>query len=63
MELRTEKGNMKQNDINITTDMIKEQVKKMPNLKSPGPERVTVLLAKKINDERIAKQMDNIIIN
>ena len=29
-ELIVEKGNMKQNDINIITEMIKEQVKKIP---------------------------------
>ena len=34
-ELRSEKDNMKQNDINITTEMIKEQVKKIPNWKIP----------------------------
>ena len=39
-ELRAKKGNMKQNDINITTEMIKEQVKKISNWKSPGSERV-----------------------
>ena len=33
MVLRAEKGNTKQNDINITTVMIKEQVKK--NCKIP----------------------------
>ena len=39
-ELRAEKGNMNQNDINITIGMIKEQVKKIPNWKSPGSDRV-----------------------
>ena len=34
-ELRAEKDNMKQIDINITTEMIKEQVKKIPNWKIP----------------------------
>ena len=38
-ELRAENDNMKQNDINIT-EMIKEQVKKIPNWKSPGPDGV-----------------------
>ena len=38
--LRAGKDNMKQNDINITTEMIKEQIKKIPNWKSPGPDRV-----------------------
>ena len=36
-ELRTEKDSMTQNDINITTKIIKEQVKKILNWKSPGP--------------------------
>ena len=38
-ELRAEKDNMKSNDISIT-EMIKEQVKKIPNRKSPGPDGV-----------------------
>ena len=37
-ELRAEKD-MKSNDISIT-EMIKEQVKKIPNRKSPGPDGV-----------------------
>ena len=39
-ELRAEKDNMKQRDINITTEMIKDQVKKILNWKSPGPDGV-----------------------
>ena len=39
-ELRGENDNMKQNDINIATEMIKEQVKKILNWKSPGPDGV-----------------------
>ena len=39
-ELRAEKDHMKQNDINIATEMIKEQVKKIPNWKNPGPDGV-----------------------
>ena len=39
-ELRAKKDNMKQSDINITTEMIKEQVKKIPTWKSPGPDGV-----------------------
>ena len=31
---------MKQNDINITTEMIQEQVKKILNWKTPGPDGV-----------------------
>ena len=64
-ELRAEKGNMKQNDINITTEMIKEQVKKIPNWKSPEPDGVQDYWLKKLTalHEGIAKQMDNIISN
>ena len=44
--------------------MIKEQVKKIPNWKSPGPDGVQGYWLKKLTalHERIAKQMD-IIIN
>ena len=56
---------MKQNDINITTEMIKEQVRKILNWKSPGPDGVQGYWLKKLTalHERIAKQMDNIISN
>ena len=61
-ELRAEKDNMKQNNINIT-EMIKELVKKIQNWKSPGPDGVRGYLLKKLTalHECIAKQMDNII--
>ena len=64
-ELKAEKDNMKQNDINITTEMIKEQVKKIPNWKSPGPDGDQSYWLKNLTalHERIAKQMDNIISN
>ena len=64
-KLRAEKDNMKQNDINITTEMIKEQVKKIPNWKSPGPDGDQSYWLKNLTalHERIAKQMDNIISN
>ena len=39
-ELKVEKYNMKQNDINITIEMIKRTSQKIPNLKSPGPDGV-----------------------
>ena len=63
-ELRAEKDNMKQNDMNITTEMLKEQVKKISNWK-PGPDGVQGHWLKKLTalHERIAKQMDNIISN
>ena len=64
-ELRAEKDNTQQGDINITTEVIKEQVKKIPNQKSPGSDRVQGYWLKKLTTlhERIAKQMDNIISN
>ena len=45
--------------------MIKEQVRKIPNWKSPGPDGVQGYWLKKLTalHERIAKQMDNIISN
>ena len=53
---------MKQNYIKITTLMIKEEVKKIPNWKSPGPDTVQGYWQKKLTTyERIAKQMYNII--
>ena len=62
-ELRAEKDDMKQNDINLTTEMIKEQVKKISNWKSPGPYGVQGYWLMKLTalHERIANQMDNII--
>ena len=62
-ELRAEKDNTKQNDINITIEIIKEQVKKIPNWKRPVPDGVQDYWLKKLTalHQRIAKQMDNII--
>ena len=63
--VRAEKDNMKRNDINITTGMIKEQVKKIPNWKSPGANGVQGYWLNKSTAlrEPMAKQMDNIISN
>ena len=65
MDLRVKKDNLKQNGINITTEMIKEQTKKIPNWKSPGPDGVQGYWLKKLITlhEHIAKQTDNIISN
>ena len=62
-ELRAEKNNMKQNDTDITTEMIKEQIKKIPNWKSLEPDGVQGYWLKKLTalHEHIAKQMDTII--
>ena len=48
---------MKENNINITTEMIKEQVKKILNWKSPGSDGVQGYWLKKLTalHERIAK--------
>ena len=56
---------MKQNDINIATEIIKELVKKILNWKSPGSVIVQGYWLKKLKTlhERIAKEMDNIISN
>ena len=64
-ELRAEKDNMKQHDISIATEMIKEQVKKIPNWKSPWLDGVQGYWLKKLTalHRHIAKQMDNIISN
>ena len=64
-ELRAEKDNMKENGINITTEMIKEQVKKIPNWKSSGPDGVQGYWLKKLATLRefISKQMGIIISN
>ena len=45
--------------------LIKEQFKKIPNWKSPGPDGIQGYWVKKLTalHERIAKQMDNIISN
>ena len=53
---------MKRNYINITTAMIKEQVKKILNWKSPWPDRVQGHWLKKLTalHEHIRKQVDNI---
>ena len=64
-ELRLEKDNMKQNDINITPQMIKQQVKKISNWKSRGPDRVQGYWLRKLTTlhESTARQMDNTINN
>ena len=61
-ELRAKKGNIKQNDIIITTEMIKGQVKKIPNWKSQVLDGVQGSWLKKWTTlhERLTKQMDNI---
>ena len=47
-KLRADKDNMIQTDTNITTEMIKEQGKKIPNWKNPGPDGVKGYRLKKL---------------
>ena len=64
-ELRAEKDNMKQTDIEILTEMITKQVKKIQHWKIPGPDGVQGYWLKILTalHECIAKQMDDIISN
>ena len=48
-ELRAEKDNMKQNDINISTEMIKRTSQKDPKLEKPMTRWTSGLLAEEIN--------------
>ena len=63
--IKSGKDNMKQNDINVTTEMLKEQVIKISNRKSPGPDGVQSYWLKKGTTlhECLAKHIDNIISN
>ena len=45
--IKSGKDNMKQNDINVTTEIIKVQVTKISNQKSPGPDGVQSYWLKK----------------
>ena len=64
-ELRAEKDNMKQTDIETLTEMITKQVKKIQHWKIPGPDGVQGYWLKILTalHECIAKQMDDIISN
>ena len=64
-ELRNNKPNVLQNDIEITTRMVKQQVKKISNWKAPGPDGVQGFWIKKLTSlhERIASQLNDLIIN
>ena len=64
-ELSAEKDNMKQTDIEILTEMITKQVKKIQHWKIPGPDGVQGYWLKILTalHECIAKQMDDIISN
>ena len=64
-ELRNNQPNILQNDIEIKTRMVKQQVKKTPNWKAPGPDGVQGFWIKKLTslNERIASQLNDLIIN
>ena len=64
-ELKKERGGLKQENISITEALVKQQCKKMPNWKSPGPDGVQGFWIKKFTTlhKRIADQMDDMINN
>ena len=55
--------NHKQEDIEIEEGMVKEQLKKIPNWKAPGPDGVQGFWIKNLNGlhDRIAEQLNEII--
>ena len=63
--MKKERGGLKQENISITEALVKQQCKKMPNWKSPGPDGVQGFWIKKFTTlhKRIADQMDNMINN
>ena len=60
--MKKERGGLKQENISITEDLVKQQCKKMPNWKPPGPDGVQGFWIKKFTTlhKRIADQMDMI---
>ena len=64
-ELRPERNEIKQGNIQITTEIITQQTRKIPNWKCPGLDGVQGYWLKNLPalHERIAKQMDDMINN
>ena len=64
-KLRNNKSSVLQNDIEITIRMVKQQVKKIPSWKAPGPDGVQGFWVKKLTSlhERIATQLNDLITN
>ena len=64
-ELRAERNEIKQGNIQITTEMITQQTRKIPNWKCPGLDGVQGYWLKNLPalHERIATQMDEMINN
>ena len=64
-ELRLERNEKKQHNIQITTEKVTQQTRKVPNWKSPVPDGVKGYWLKNVSAlrERIATQMDDMINN
>ena len=64
-ELRSERNEKKQHNIQITTEKVTQQTRKVPNWKSPVPDGVKGYWLKNVSAlrERIATQMDDMINN
>ena len=64
-ELRAERNEIKQGNIQITTEMVTQQKRKVTNWKCPGPDGVQGYWLKNYAalHERIATQMDDMINN
>ena len=58
-----ERGRVKQQEINITTRKVKEQLRKVPNWKAPGPDSVQGYWLKNFRSlhERIAQQLQGCV--
>ena len=56
---------MVQNDIEITTSMVKQQIKTIPNWRAPGPDGIQGFWLKKLTSlhERIASQLNDLLHN
>ena len=59
-----ERGRVKQQEINITTRKVKDQLRKVPNWKAPGPDSVQGYWLKNFRSlhERIAQQLQGCVI-
>ena len=64
-ELRAKLNKLKQCNIQVTTEIITQKTRKIPNLKCPGPDGVQGYWWKNLPalHERIATQMDDMINN
>ena len=64
-ELRNNKHSVVQNGMEITTSMVKQQIKKIPNWRAPGPDGVQGCWLKKLTSlhERIASQLNDLFHN